>query len=446
MSIKSLFDKIFSPTVIPENQFPGKTQTIDNASNPYTTETYTPTEIDVKDFILPTIATGLRSTTLDTQRRQIMGGYTFSHLGAITIGNYANGSGSGISISPQGIIGVSGGVTKFSLSNTGIFVTSGYIQVGGAASDVNGGVTLIGAGKVLISGSTNLSNWSAGGDATFIDGGKLYTGTVTADTVRSSWVYAGNISANQITTGSLSADRISGGTLQIGGSADYLGTIVVKNSGGTEITKLNSAGVIVRNTRGLFFEGTTGGTYWDFQVNNANQAVTSLPTSNQFFMRNYAGNDNYFTVSIDRAFHKNEFQANKITSNSGELALDPEGTNKVGFYGNIDMKNNNIDECTDIWAYNFFNRSDLSLKKDVTNRTDSLEIIKQLRPVAFRFKDEKKDKPNHMKRIGLIAQEVEAILPEVVMSDENGVRGINYNELIPVIIGAIRELEAKLPQ
>lgn len=38
-------------------------------------------------------------------------------------------------------------------------------------------------------------------------------GTITADTVKSTWVYAGNISASQITTGSISADRISGGTI-----------------------------------------------------------------------------------------------------------------------------------------------------------------------------------------------------------------------------------------
>jgi len=180
---------------------------------------------------------------------------------------------------------------------------------------------------------------SAGGAEKFgtIDASVINVVNVNASTVTSSWVYAGNISANQITSDTISADRIASssitatklasnsvtadkiesnavtaskisvstlsaivanlGNAVVGGSADSLGTLVVKNSDGTEIAKLNQSGIIVRNTRGLFFEGTTSGHYWDLQVDGSNNSVMSLADSNAFYMQNYAGDTNLFTVS-----------------------------------------------------------------------------------------------------------------------------------------------------
>jgi hypothetical protein len=109
-------------------------------------------------------------------------------------------------------------VTKFTLSSDGDFVTSGFIQVGGAAADVNAGVTTIGAGKILISGSTLLSAWSSGADATYIDGGKLYTNTVTASKINVTNLAAINADMGTITAGSIDAARIKTGTLTIGGT------------------------------------------------------------------------------------------------------------------------------------------------------------------------------------------------------------------------------------
>ncbi|MBA7513320.1 hypothetical protein ES705_05335 [subsurface metagenome] len=54
-------------------------------------------------------------------------------------------------------------------------------------------LTLIEPGKVLISGETDLSDWSHGVDATFIDGGKIYTQSITA-----AQILAGTITASEI--------------------------------------------------------------------------------------------------------------------------------------------------------------------------------------------------------------------------------------------------------
>jgi hypothetical protein len=225
------------PKTIAEIPFPGIDQTVSSGASS-SKDDLIPTEIPSKTFPIANIATGLRSTSLDTETRTINSNYTFQKWGAISIGNLSYNTpitGTGIRISPNGIYGYSAGVTTFSLNAiTGAFVTSGYIQVGGAAADVNGAVTLISPGKILISGSTVLSSWSAGGDATYIDGGKLYTGTVTADTVRSSWVYAGNIQADHIVSGTLTVGSGGAAAITIKHTASK-SSAIVKWEGGSSI-------------------------------------------------------------------------------------------------------------------------------------------------------------------------------------------------------------------
>jgi hypothetical protein len=46
--------------------------------------------------------------------------------------------------------------------------------------------------------------------------------------------------------------------------------------------------------------------------------------------------------------------------------------------------------------------------------------------------------------IGLIAQEVKEVIPELVVEDEEGILGINYIELIPILIQSIKEQQEQI--
>lgn len=50
---------------------------------------------------------------------------------------------------------------------------------------------------------------------------------------------------------------------------------------------------------------------------------------------------------------------------------------------------------------------------------------------------------NTKKQYGLIAQEVEKIIPEAVMMNKLGIKTVNYNAIIPFLVEAIKELNAK---
>ena len=80
--------------------------------------------------------------------------------------------------------------------------------------------------------------------------------------------------------------------------------------------------------------------------------------------------------------------------------------------------------------------SDENLKKDIATIENALEKVNQLRGVEFTWKD------NNEKSMGLIAQELQKVFPELVSEDQNGL-SINYNGLIGVLIQAIKELTDK---
>ena len=55
-------------------------------------------------------------------------------------------------------------------------------------------------------------------------------------------------------------------------------------------------------------------------------------------------------------------------------------------------------------------------------------------------RDEKKEQ-----KIGLLAQDIEKVFPELV-SESNGIKSVNYQGLVPVLINALKEQDVKLKE
>jgi hypothetical protein len=93
----------------------------------------------------------------------------------------------------------------------------------------------------------------------------------------------------------------------------------------------------------------------------------------------------------------------------------------------------------DVSAVGYYNNSDARLKRDVTAEVAGLKDLLALRPVNYKWKNRAAgDKLQH----GLIAQEVQEVLPELVRADgKTGMLGINYVALVPVAVRAIQEQE-----
>jgi hypothetical protein len=88
--------------------------------------------------------------------------------------------------------------------------------------------------------------------------------------------------------------------------------------------------------------------------------------------------------------------------------------------------------------------SDERLKQDVVTITDALAKVNALRGVNFRWKDA--DKLGTDLKMGLIAQEVEAVVPEVVHTQDNeqAIKSVEYPYLVGLLIEAVKELKAEV--
>ena len=91
----------------------------------------------------------------------------------------------------------------------------------------------------------------------------------------------------------------------------------------------------------------------------------------------------------------------------------------------------------DITAY-----SDATLKKNVEVIPNALDKVSQIRGVTF----DRIDLDNDRRYAGVIAQEIEAVLPEVVQEGADGIKTVAYGNIVGLLIEAIKELKAEVEE
>jgi hypothetical protein len=90
-----------------------------------------------------------------------------------------------------------------------------------------------------------------------------------------------------------------------------------------------------------------------------------------------------------------------------------------------------------------FTPSDMTLKKDITPIEGGLEKLNQLNGYTYHWKNESSD-PSLQS--GVMAQEVEKVLPNLVQKTDNGTLAVNYDGLIPYLIQGVKEQQAEIDQ
>ncbi len=94
------------------------------------------------------------------------------------------------------VVGLNGATGRIVVADQ----TDADVVTGGINSHA---VTLIQAGKIIISGAVNLDDWRHGSDTTLIDGGKIYAQSITATQILAGTITANEIFANTITIGEI---------------------------------------------------------------------------------------------------------------------------------------------------------------------------------------------------------------------------------------------------
>ena len=102
-----------------------------------------------------------------------------------------------------------------------------------------------------------------------------------------------------------------------------------------------------------------------------------------------------------------------------------------------DITTTNI-TATLVSATDFNTTSDVALKTNMQQITNSLDIIEQLTGFVFNWKSDGKTS------YGVSAQQVEQILPDLVRMRDDGFKGVNYLNLIAFLIEAVKDLKKEV--
>jgi len=93
-------------------------------------------------------------------------------------------------------------------------------------------------------------------------------------------------------------------------------------------------------------------------------------------------------------------------------------------------------------AYNYFVPSDRVLKEDIVPIERAMPILQRFNSYSYYYKSDSKE--NRQREYGVLAQEIEAILPSLVLTADDDTKLVNYGGFIPFLIEAAKEQQAEI--
>jgi len=373
------------------------------------------------------VGTGLSISGIGTiQGLQVVGVSTFAN-GPVLIGSATTTGTSAQRLQVTGGAYVSGSV------GIGTTNPNGILQVGFASTQ---SVVISGVGSIGIGTINPLSKFDLIGVARMggNDGLDVYTLTYadpsTTDTISIETInrtntikknlalnaYGGNVLIGSATTTGTSSQRlqVTGGTyvsgsvgvgttnptskLHVIGNANIDGIVTASSYSGSGV---NLAGIVTQIVAGT------------------NVSISPINGTGSVTINSFAS-DSYWTQTA-AGIH--------ALSNIGIGTTNP--SSKLDVVGNV--KVSGIITCADINS-----TSDINLKNNIQTFTNGLDVVNNLRGVRFEWKK------THKPSIGVIAQELEEVLPELVNGDNP--KTVNYNGIIGVLIEAIKELKLEVEE
>jgi hypothetical protein len=134
---------------------------------------------------------------------------------------------------------------------------------------------------------------------------------------------------------------------------------------------------------------------------------------------------------------------NRTLSTEEILYVETYLARKYGLPNNNNYFQGNINATGDIIAY--FS-SDVKLKDNISAIESPLEKISKINGVSFNWNDKQSVYETGKKDYGVIAQEVEEVLPELVTTRDSGYKAVRYEKIVPLLIEAIKEQQHQIDE
>ena len=186
-----------------------------------------------------------------------------------------------------------------------------------------------------------------------------------------------------------------------------------------------------------------GNLYWNaVGINTSISTNTSNISTNTSNISTNTSNistnaSNISTIGVTASNASNGYTLNQDAETSSAVQFARIGVNTAasGTAGSIIATN-------DIIAYA---SSDERLKENVTLLSNPIDKISQIKGIEFDWSDESYD---HLAGhdVGVLAQDVEKVLPEVVATRDDGYKAVRYEKMVPLLIEAIKDQQVQIKE
>ena len=285
--------------------------------------------------------------------------------------------------------------------------------------------------------------------------------TLTIGSGQSNFIRLHNASSGDVSSGILIERGTATGLQIYDNPADNASTFLAAGminfrTNGSQRIRIDTAGRVGINESSPATDSIlsmTSGYQYGLQISH-NKANASSDFNDCLFIKNTnSNNSNYVAIGMstngtDGQHHRVQIRAYKGTTGNyeGQLRFHMRQTNATNLERYRFYANGEFHADSDIVAFST-TISDKRLKDDVITIDSALDKVKQLRGVEYVWNSgSKKGK----KDLGVIAQEVEEILPEIVTEKEMAFFGeekyktVDYEKLTAVLIESVKELSAKV--
>jgi hypothetical protein len=261
-------------------------------------------------------------------------------------------------------------------------------------------------------GALVIENGGMGVEKSVNIGGNLKVSGITTSTGGFFGNVTGNVTGNLIGADSTATSANQIKTITRSTNADHFISFVdSNNSSSTNELLYTSANVKINPSNGnLTVTGTVTATLFDGDVSG------NATSANQIKTITRSTNADHFISFVDS---NNSSSTNELLYTSANVTINP--------------SNGNLAVSGTVTA-----NSDEKLKENIYTIENALEKVKNLRGVEY----DRKDSGEH--QIGVIAQEVERIIPEVVYGDET--KSVAYGNLVGLLIEAIKEQQKEIDE